>query len=273
MCVCVCACVRLSVSLCVSFILFRIPFITISPHLLQGTEEIGNGSRVTRGGILCKAWSSKEARGHLVGPGCHCISCISLLCSGVSWQFEWWCEWEAATRTCQTFGASVCHLRQWPEWMKPSSIHLSSPSSLHSHSVLGWLSSAPLSFRIISFSLHLSPSHSPSLSYFLISSLSLLFSHHLSFFSSNFSVSLFWSLPLSFLNKILSIPYLFAKFSFTWRYRAPQADASVSLASLTRNLSCTFSSLFHSRVWLTAKSKNTRLREALEIQHSRFTKE
>ena len=89
MCVCVCACVRLSVSLCVSFILFRIPFITISPHLLQGTEEIGNGSRVTRGGILCKAWSSKEARGHLVGPGCHCISCISLLCSGVSWQFEW----------------------------------------------------------------------------------------------------------------------------------------------------------------------------------------
>lgn len=76
------------------------------------------------------------------------------------------------------------------------------------------------------------------------------FSHHLSF-PSNFSMSIFWFFPLSFLSKILNILYLFAKFSFTYSYRTAQADASVSLASLTRNLSCTFSCLFLSTIWLT----------------------
>lgn len=60
---------------CVSFILFRIPFITTLPQLLQGTEEIRkwiSGYQERKSVLECK-----EARGRLVGPGCHCTSCPS----------------------------------------------------------------------------------------------------------------------------------------------------------------------------------------------------
>lgn len=64
MCVCVCP-------------LFYLGFLSsqLYPNFSRELRKLGNGSRVTRRGSLC--WSAREARGRLVGPGCHCTSCLS----------------------------------------------------------------------------------------------------------------------------------------------------------------------------------------------------
>lgn len=147
--------------------------------------------------------------------------------------------------------------------MKPSSIHVS-PTPVQPLTS----SAACLSLRLLLPSSHSHVLLIPLtliLLLVLIFSSFLLLSHHPSFLS-NFSMFLFWSSPFSFLRKILSIQFLFAKFSCAWHCRDSQADASVNPASLTRNLSCTFSCFFHSRGWLIAKSKKrTVVKEALEI--------
>ena len=55
--------------------LFYLGFLSsqFCPNFSRELRKLGNGSRVTRRGSLC--WSAREARGHLVGPGCHCTSC------------------------------------------------------------------------------------------------------------------------------------------------------------------------------------------------------
>ena len=57
--------------------LFYLGFLSsqFCPNFSRELRKLGNGSRVTRRGSLC--WSAREARGHLVGPGCHGTSCRS----------------------------------------------------------------------------------------------------------------------------------------------------------------------------------------------------
>ena len=82
-------CLHKDVRVCVSFILFRIPFITTLPQLLQGTEEIRkwiSGYQERKSVLECKGgpWPPSGARMSLHQ--------LPLQHSGLSWQFELCCE-------------------------------------------------------------------------------------------------------------------------------------------------------------------------------------